>query len=53
MKFKNREGKMDLQQEKKNGLKRILATWTKLALLVFVVLALVALPYRFDPKLGA
>lgn len=44
---------MDLQQKNKNGSKRILVTWVKLALLVFVVLALVALPYRFDPKLGA
>ena len=43
---------MDLQQEKISELKRILATWVKLALLAFVVLALVALPFRFDSKNG-
>lgn len=43
---------MNLQQKKKNSLKSILMTGIRLALLVFVLLALVALPYRFDHKLG-
>lgn len=44
---------MNLQQEKISEVKRILASWVKVVLLGFVVVALVTLPYRFDPKKGS